>query len=71
MTQLVLEIFLKAGKPPAPDKTEAWVKPVKRELTEAEKEKIAATVAAVTDPQLRSQFAELLEQDLAHTPGKD
>jgi predicted nucleic acid-binding Zn ribbon protein len=69
--QLVNEIFLKAGKPPAPDKTEVWVKPVKRELTEAEKETIAAAVAAVTDPQLRSQFAELLEQDLAHTPNKD
>jgi predicted nucleic acid-binding Zn ribbon protein len=68
---LVNEIFLKAGKPPAPDKTEVWVKPVKRELTEAEKETIAAAVAAVHDPQLRSQFAKLLEQDLAHTPKKD
>lgn len=68
---LVTEIYLKAGKPPAPDKTEVWVKPVKRELTEAEKETIAAAVAAVADPQLRSQFAKLLEQDLAHTPNKD
>jgi len=69
--KLVVEIFLKAGKPPAPDKTEAWVKPEKRELTDEEKERIAATVAAVQDPQLRKQFAELLAQDLAHTPGKD
>jgi hypothetical protein len=70
-TKLVLEIFLKAGKPPAPDKTETWVKPEKRELTEEEKERIASKVTAVSDPQLRKQFAELLEQDLAHTPGKD
>jgi hypothetical protein len=40
-------------------------------LSEAEKERIAAAVAAVHDPQLREQFAELLEQDLAHTPRKD
>jgi predicted nucleic acid-binding Zn ribbon protein len=70
-TNLVREIYLKAGKPPAPDKAETWVKPKKRELSEAEKERIAAAVAAVSDPQLRRQFAELLEQDLAHTPGKD
>ncbi|MHC1697488.1 MAG: DUF721 domain-containing protein [Geobacteraceae bacterium] len=69
--KLVLEIFLKAGKPPAPDKTERWVKPEKRDLSEAEKERIAAAVAAVHDPELRKQFAELLEQDLAHTPAKD
>jgi hypothetical protein len=70
-TTLVLEIFLKAGKPPAPDKTETWVKPEKRELTEEEKERIASKVAAVHDPELQRQFAELLERDLAHTPGKD
>lgn len=70
-TTLVLEIFLKAGKPPAADRAEEWVKPQKRELTVAEKERIAATVAAVKDPELRSQFAKLLEQNLTHTPGKD
>ncbi|MDD2336387.1 MAG: DUF721 domain-containing protein [Geobacteraceae bacterium] len=69
--KLVLEIFLKAGKPPTQDKTEVWVKPEKRELTVAEKERIAATVAAVSDPELRSQFAKLLELNLARTPVKD
>lgn len=68
---LVLEIFLKAGKPPVPDRTETWVKPEKRELTEEEKEGIASKVAAVHDPELRSQFAKLLEQNLTHTPDKD
>lgn len=70
-SKIVLEIYLKAGKPPAPDKAREWVKPERRELSEAEKERITAAVAAVHDPQLREQFAELLEQDLAHTPRKD
>lgn len=69
--QLVREIFLKAGRPSAAERPERRGKPRKRELTEAEKERIAVVVSAVSDPELRDRFAALLEKDLAHTPAPE
>jgi hypothetical protein len=62
--QLIREIYLKAGKPPEPERPRPVHKPAKRDLTEEERERIAATVSELGDPDLREDFAALLEKDL-------
>ncbi|MDD2319875.1 MAG: DUF721 domain-containing protein [Geobacteraceae bacterium] len=68
---LVREIFLKAGRPLAPVRAETRVKPKQRELTAEEKARVAATVEALGNPEVRRLFAELLERDIARTPRKE
>lgn len=67
----VREIYLKAGRLSSAERPEPREKPRKRELSEAEKERIAAVVSVVSDPELRKRFAGLLEKDLAHTPAPE
>ncbi len=65
--KIVREIFLKAGRVPVAERPAVEEKPLRRELTVAEKERIAAVVSVVSDPELRDRFSALLAKDLART----
>lgn len=66
--ELVREIFLKAGRPAAAEQPAQGKRLEKRELSVEEKEAISAAVEAVTDPELRSVFADLLAKHISGKP---
>ncbi|WP_298439761.1 DUF721 domain-containing protein [Geobacter sp.] len=64
---LVREIYLKTGKidqPPPPEPPS----PPLRELTPAERDRVATEAAAIEDPELRAAFARLMSRHLALIP---
>jgi len=67
---LVREVYLKSGRPPAAPPRADRAQPVRRQLTEDEKATIEAAVEVVSDPELRRAFARLMAEQLSHTPGK-
>lgn len=66
--ELVREIYLKAGRPAAAEQPAQGKRLEKRELSVEEKEAISAAVEAITDPELRSAFADLLAKHISGKP---
>lgn len=66
--ELVREIYLKAGRPAAAEQPVKGKRPEKRELSAEEKEAISAAVEAITDPELRSAFTDLLAKHISGKP---
>lgn len=68
--EMVREIYLKSGRQSAAEPRAEQPRPVRRQLTEAEKARIEATVGAISDPELRRAFARLMEEQLSHSREK-
>ncbi len=69
--ELVREIYLKAGRPPAAEPAPQREKPAKRALSQIERDAIAAAVAQVGNAELRQAFAELMAEHLSHAGRTD
>jgi predicted nucleic acid-binding Zn ribbon protein len=65
--EMVLEIYLKAGRPQKAGRPESVWKQARRELSDREKESIGEMAATITDPELRSVFIQLLSLDRSTT----
>jgi len=65
--EMVLEIYLKAGRPQKAERPESAWKQARRELSDREKESIGEMAATITDPELRSIFIQLLSLDRSTT----
>jgi len=68
---LVREIYLKSGRPPATEPGTGRAKPARRRLTGEETAKIEATVEVIRDAELRRAFADLMAEQLSHSPEKE
>lgn len=66
-TDLVHDLYLKAGKPPAV-RAAPSPRPAGRRLTAAETDRIAAETAVISDPELRAALADILARWLALGP---
>lgn len=65
--EMVLEIYLKAGRPQKAERPESVWKQARRELSDREKESIGEMAATITNPELRSVFIQLLSLDRSTT----
>ena len=64
-TELVKDIYLRAGRREAPAPEPIAARRKARPLSRDEKERIAERSAAITDPELRRAFASLMARDMA------
>lgn len=67
---LVREIYLKSGRPQAAEPGTGRDKPARRPLSGEERARIEAAVEVISDPELRRAFADLMTEQLSHTPKK-
>ncbi len=69
--EMVRDIYLKAGIPPASPTPTATSKKTGRRLTAAESRRIGEQTADISDPELREAFARILTRETASRPGDE